>query len=430
MEKLDRLQDAGISALLWLTSIVRVKRSLYLIVTTVVAVVLIIGVYASATRDLLPLHSVFEPAGSESTAPGAPKSNSTLGFQQMIYINSPAGYNYDDAITLQSVVSDLEPLRFIGETVDTIRQIGLQPSRGVPWRVDSELSKNDHFRKVPTSLEEKVNCRTHSLVWREMLYSDWTTLLVLEENAMWDDNISQMMPVFAHGLRNALVARNIITREEATQVENKIESYLDKHGNLDGFDGEIYFPSKWDIINLGSCANQPLNVSFRYTYDDPQAPVFHQDLATKGEKPVEEGTRQVRFDGLERCTTAYAVSRRGALKLLSNLAIELTGPLDVAIQQQISAGELTSIAVYPPLFAQWEYLKELSPARKTGEMTPEWVQEYKKTKPVFDAAWKQSQDLHKMWDYADKYKFYQFKNPAMAHRIPETTIKSDGYEPL
>lgn len=136
-----------------------------------------------------------------------------------------------------------------------------------------------------------------------------------------------------------------------------------------------------------------------------------------------------------RAAPPHTQSRRGALKMLSNLAIEMTAPLDIAIQQQISAGDLTSIAVYPPLFSQWDYCADMGQEYKNSDVqavenpylsddfdesaaTAEQLAAYQRAKQLFDQAWVISQKQHKSWDYALNYKLYQFQKPALAIPIP------------
>lgn len=55
-----------------------------------------------------------------------------------------------------------------------------------------------------------------------------------------------------------------------------------------------------------------------------------------GGKVVKAGHRMVRFRSQEVCTAGYAISRRGAQKLLAKTGSHLRGPIDLVIRDMVA----------------------------------------------------------------------------------------------
>lgn len=77
-------------------------------------------------------------------------TNSTLNFGQLVYINVPQRYDRDDFMVLQSSVTGIKPMRFIGVEAATLDDKGLPPSE-------------QHHR---TSAGAAACFRSHADVWR------------------------------------------------------------------------------------------------------------------------------------------------------------------------------------------------------------------------------------------------------------------------
>ena len=76
--------------------------------------------------------------------------NATLGFQKMVYINLAHRYDYDDAMTLQSLVSNITLIRQPGVNSADLRDAGLPPaSEGEIFYVGEESKKKNRHVIVP-----------------------------------------------------------------------------------------------------------------------------------------------------------------------------------------------------------------------------------------------------------------------------------------
>lgn len=73
-------------------------------------------------------------------------------------------------------------------------------------------------------------------------------------------------------------------------------------------------------------------------------------------KLVEPGHRMIRHRSLEACSAGYAISQRGARKILSKTSSHLRAPIDLVIRDMIWNKELDSYSSYPITFSQWQVL--------------------------------------------------------------------------
>lgn len=365
-----------------------------------------------------------------------PNSNSTLGFQKLIYINIPGRYNRDDTISLQSVLTGITPFRFVGEHEKTLNTKGLPPSRepaknGKLFQdEDSGDFSMEYVQALPITKTEKAVYRSHGNVWREIIQNDWTTALIIEADSMWDMNVKQMMHLFGHGLRKALVEQKLVSQKEVDDVEMRIL----KNEPVN----DPYFSQKWDIIHLGSCKTELLDGTQTAYYYDPFVAVYNDpDKLESTSEPahlngvvLNNNTHHIHFNSKEECTTAYAVSRRGAQRLLLNMGLEMTAPIDKAIQQLTMSGNLRSVSAHPPVFAQWNYapglaqesknsdveeLKDLEPEEideANSDADTEVVQKAKHDKEVKDKAWENVYNNHQAWSYGKGYE-NKFRQPVL-----------------
>lgn len=154
----------------------------------------------------------------------------------------------------------------------------------------------------------------------------------MEDDIDWDVRIQSQMPEFAKGVR---------TLSKSPLNEPQDSPYGDD----------------WDILWPGHCGevgpedkDEPIYV---ITNDATVAPKEHQPWL-KMLKDYPEGTRIVHRGITPICTFAYAVSRRGAQKILAALAIKTT--YDLAFDNQLmfsckdKALDLKCYSVEPMLF--------------------------------------------------------------------------------
>jgi hypothetical protein len=122
---------------------------------------------------------------------------------------------------------------------------------------------------------------------------------IMEDDADWDIRLLSQLPELAKGVRSI---------SNIPFSEPQYSPYGDN----------------WDIIWPGHCGDiLPQNDDRRYIieHDDTVAPKAHQTWL-KGLKEYPEYTRMVHRAGAPMCTFGYAVSYRGAEKILMALAIK------------------------------------------------------------------------------------------------------------
>jgi hypothetical protein len=117
------------------------------------------------------------------------------------------------------------------------------------------------------------------------------------------------------------------------------------------------YGSEWDVLWLGFC-HETISPDRPYTYTmapDPSVPhlkhLHTDDPETLAPWPPH--TRIVHFSGGPICTYAYAVSQKGARKLLYSLSVDsLAGPFDNALMWWCQENDVggNCISAQPPYF--------------------------------------------------------------------------------
>ncbi|GKZ29226.1 hypothetical protein AbraIFM66950_003839 [Aspergillus brasiliensis] len=151
----------------------------------------------------------------------------------------------------------------------------------------------------------EIGCwRAHMNALSNMVQNSYSTALVLEDDADWDVNIRQQLREFARGVR--ALTRNANTTKNAPYGTN------------------------WDILWVGGCASSasPNETQFYAIPNDPTAPsVDHRGtwggpLDSWKEIYPETSTRFIYRADMGCCTYGYAVTRRGAERILAALAVD------------------------------------------------------------------------------------------------------------
>lgn len=301
-------------------------------------------------------------------------ANSTLGFQKLFYINIPGRYDLDDTITMQSVVSGIEPELYTGAIKKDIPEdnVGLPP-----------------YSEYPITTNEKACYRSHANIWKQMLEENWESVLILEADATWDINIRKIFYHFSQGLEDLMRDRGFIDPD--THYSKK-DPYLVKY---------------WDTLHFGGCYHGHRRNHHSLPYYDPYAP---PDFTYFG-REVKPEHRVVRFRGEEVCTTAYAVTKRGAMKLLSRYNIDMNLPIDVVIKDMIVDKQLDQYTVLPIFFAQWVYVEGIGAESKNSD-----VRKYKsseKTKEEVEKLWSDIHNRLIIWDYIFHQKNANFRQGSL-----------------
>ncbi|KAF7563759.1 hypothetical protein G7046_g371 [Stylonectria norvegica] len=222
-------------------------------------------------------------------------SNQTLGFQKVIAIGLKERTDKRDAMSLMSAMTGFKIDWVNGVKAEAISQ------KAVPYGIDG-TRMSDSFLG---------NWRGHMNTLRHIVDSDISSALILEDNLDWDVHLKGQLDAVARGARHVF--------GDYTSMPNSP------------------YGDNWDILWLGHCGEpfpetlhenakiQPaakLQMSGKYIIHDdltvpPSSRISH--LVDWHQFPAH--TRIVHMSAAPMCSFAYAVSQRGARKLLYALSI-------------------------------------------------------------------------------------------------------------
>lgn len=155
------------------------------------------------------------------------------------------------------------------------------------------------------------------LTFRRMIEEKITTALIMESDADWDMRIHDILPGVATG---------------AKEIADFTLPYPSHPRDLKQPIPEVSpYGDNWDVLWIGHCGSKPDGTGRVYYYDDPTVPPKSNEYSFAGSPRDEQhppGTRVVFEQDLTICTSAYAISLKGAVKLgkfleKSNLNIDI-----------------------------------------------------------------------------------------------------------
>lgn len=175
-----------------------------------------------------------------------------------------------------------------------------------------------------------VNLISHVRVVRENL----TTALIIESDADWDMRIRDILPNVAKGVK-------------------KIADFpfLD-HPRT--FPADKPYGDNWDLLWIGHCGMVSEGNSRVYAFNDSTAPLAAHEYSftvrpSSNQHP--NGTRTVFEVGVSVCAWGYAITNKGAKKLIKLLETA-ERPIDVKMWQLCGSQDtLTCIGVYPQVIS-------------------------------------------------------------------------------
>jgi GR25 family glycosyltransferase involved in LPS biosynthesis len=150
-----------------------------------------------------------------------------------------------------------------------------------------------------------------------VITNDYSTALVLEDDADWDVSLKSQLREFARGL-HALKGTDHVSKEAP-------------------------YGTDWDLLWIGGCASGPNanETSFYAIPMDPTVPRVHHRAAWGGPTDkwreqypelAEDSTRFIYRAEMGCCMFGYAITNKGARKILSALSIDhLDQPVDNAL---------------------------------------------------------------------------------------------------
>ncbi|KAI3328203.1 hypothetical protein F4824DRAFT_484378 [Ustulina deusta] len=252
-------------------------------------------------------------------------TNDTLGFSKIFVVGLPERTDKRDALALASALTG-----FHVEFLDGVKGESV-PDRAVPFGVDRNAL-------METNLG---SWRGHMNAIRRIVEEDIETALIMEDDMDWDVRLKTQLPQIAEGARNLMPSR-----------KTPSSPYGD-----------------WDVLWLGHCGEifpevlpenegKPLHPKYTISNDETVPPLDKiTGLVDWAKYP--EFTRWVHVSGGPICSFAYALSQRGARKVLFDLSIDhLGGPFDNALAgfcRDGASGNLDGLrakclTVTPPVF--------------------------------------------------------------------------------
>ncbi|KAK9323686.1 hypothetical protein V1517DRAFT_319565 [Lipomyces orientalis] len=276
--------------------------------------------------------------------------NASLGFGEIVYISLPARTDRQDAMNLLASIHGLDVHLIPGVDGDTV-----------------------HPKSVPdggSSLRPpELGCwRAHADAWRRMLASRQETMLILEDDADFDVHIHDIFERISTQMQH-----NRLRVAPPTEREIEAAPY--------GLD--------WDVMYLGQCSDYASpRRDLAQAFSDPDAPqraITHehfvgmlQSLGVYGKAIGKTRTISPSFGPV--CTLAYAITRRGAQRLLLNFSyLGLSSAIDVDMLNKLQTGVIRGYTITPPPFNQFQLNNEKDSDTKV-QLSPEELEKQKKEK--------------------------------------------------
>lgn len=307
-----------------------------------------------------------------------PRANLTLGFGRAVYINIATRWDLDDTMTLQSAISEIDVEKFNAIPVEELS----------PEAMPLTSQGSNMFEYMGL-----VSCyATHAKLWKEFLEGNEETMIVFEADATWDIELRRQLAHFSTGIHKILVQLGKI--DPATKITNK-DPYLHSH---------------WDLIQLGGCYESVEGVNKSIPYADPYAQLKQVSLDNT---PIENGTRLIRHNGEQMCTTSYAMSRRGAEKLLLRGALDFNTAVDGVISELVRQDLIDQYTLLPTPVIQWKYVKVLGINVKNSEISDMTKEDSELTQKQKDQAWDEAHKNMSVWNYDPTFAHLKFQKPAL-----------------
>jgi len=226
-----------------------------------------------------------------------PIQNNTLGFEKIFVLNLPERTDKRDAMSLAAALTNISV-----EYIDGVRGDEV---------VNKSLPYGQEERKMPEPM--LGSWRAHMNAIRTIVEEGYSSVLILEDDADWDVRIKNQLTDFAAGAR------------WLQNQDPKVVSHSP-------------YGDDWDMLWLGHC-HDSIDETDTRTFlieGDMSAPAWdHLNVHQKDKdwlKTWPDHTRVIHKASSPICTFAYALSQKGARKVLWSLSVyRLKGLFDNAI---------------------------------------------------------------------------------------------------
>jgi len=272
--------------------------------------------------------------------------NQTLGFQKLFVLNLPPRTDHKDALSLAAALTDIRLDWIDGMRGDDVLEKVLPPGE---YR-DKNGGAN------------KGSWRAHMNAILTVVQQNLTSALIMEDDVDWDVRIKDQLQQFALSSRTLIqpLSANASLYADPTfpipQPKSKPEDLL-----LENIPHTIEpsispYGDNWDVLWLGHCGVR-LPTPEKHANHPMLRIVHHNDLTVPGKqfikgqrgfddlaKDYPPHTRVVAHAAETVCSLAYAVSQRGARRLLYELGVNrYNAPFDIMLDQFCDGTKSTSI---------------------------------------------------------------------------------------
>ncbi|KAI9166370.1 hypothetical protein HJFPF1_02470 [Paramyrothecium foliicola] len=281
--------------------------------------------------------------------------NNTLGFEKVFIVGLPTRTDRRDGMTLQASLSNID-LEFID---------GLS-GKSVP---DNALPKWTKHERIPDA--SIGSWRAHLNAIREVVERNLTTALIMEDDADWDIRINSQLHNFAlasQALSQPVVGLGL-SHFAMSENANDAASDAISFASLPEVEAARISPygDNWDVLWLGHCGahfsfeDGPLPKARVIQLDDETVPKTDYLWSLSEPFTLKEvyphHTRAYHHIQQGICSLSYAVSRKGALKILREIALrDVTEGYDLLLQYFCEGThgmeKHTCITTQPALFQQ------------------------------------------------------------------------------
>ncbi|KAK7962394.1 uncharacterized protein PG986_003219 [Apiospora aurea] len=222
-------------------------------------------------------------------------TNSTLGFSKIFVIGLPERTDKRDAMTLTSSLTG-----FNLEWIDGVKGEAV-PDKAIPFGKNRDNLPNTYLG----SWRSHMNAIRRQVLLRRIVEEDLESALIMEDDMDWDVRLRSQLETVAKGTRALLSS---------------------------GSQPNSPYGDSWDLLWLGHCGEifpeqlpenkeEPLYPKFAIK-DDQTVPPLDKITGLVDFKSYPEFTRWVHVTGAPICSFAYALTRRGAQKVLFDLSVD------------------------------------------------------------------------------------------------------------
>lgn len=268
--------------------------------------------------------------------------NSTLGFERIYVINLPSRTDRRDALVLMSALTGIKLDWIDGVDGETV------PDKALPQPASHDTIKSANIG----------SWRAHLNAIQAVVKNNLSSALILEDDADWDIRIKKQLQDFALTSRALLQRRSSLphvfadfTLRDPTSTSDMPDDIL--FDDLPATISPAYSPygDDWDVLWLGHCGTEFPNTNLPSKVDLskrlPRGRVVHMSDITVPEdeylhdmsedygprKIYPPHTRVTHHVMGSICSLGYAVSQKGARRLLYELGVrKFDGAFDVMLR--------------------------------------------------------------------------------------------------